>query len=579
MAQKIKTLGGNIKATTSGDDVIIDGFITTTDPDDDNDIMLPKGARLGRFKKNPMMLYNHDQDYPIGKAELIEVTDKGIRVKAKLSNSTVEAVTWVRDLVKEGILKTFSIGFDVFNESKNSLGFNEISDWQLNEFSIVTLPMNTAAEFSLAKTKGKAMSKQKNYKSAKLLTMRTKGAYVAARIWNAIYDLCESEDSWCFKKDPQALCQQMVLSIVEAAKVDEKAVWDLFHADVTEMPAPVLNAAASFLKIDPAELIALATADAAKENSGKIEETEEGENVAPASVENDSESGCKPTGGKTPSAKENVVSEGTSEKKALPVDNVNAPASETKPVTDQSQENIPPAKDPAPEVKELPMTVQSIIVSKEKFTKEEAIKWITEHNYSAEVDETDSSFRFRQRDPNEFDAQSFKTINFTDGIDAVVGQLKEGQKEAEKGFHNLAMKKVSEHKKSKTATVDACADIMMSLNATRNHAYDWEFVIKALQDGATEEPMTQQVTAPKATETNPTDFGSPMLDLMKSQLALTGELVSQIKMLNETCAKMVAAPMPIEQDNSQTVGTKGMASEVEERIARTRAKLKSFDIV
>jgi hypothetical protein len=75
---------------------------------------------------------------------------EGLWVKAQISNSDNPLIACVRDLVSEGILKTFSIGFEPKKE-QNVDGTNVISEWRLNEISIVTLPCNIDAEFALTK--------------------------------------------------------------------------------------------------------------------------------------------------------------------------------------------------------------------------------------------------------------------------------------------------------------------------------------------------------------------------------------------------------------------------------------------
>ncbi|MEK6526212.1 MAG: hypothetical protein AABZ22_05005, partial [Nitrospirota bacterium] len=74
--------------------------------------------------------------------------------------------------------------------------------------------------------------------------------------------------------------------------------------------------------------------------------------------------------------------------------------------------------------------VQTLIFSKEKFkTAEEAKAWAGEHGFDHDkVDETGESFRLRQKDPGEFKDGSFNTVEFTDGVKAVIGRLKESQR-------------------------------------------------------------------------------------------------------------------------------------------------------
>lgn len=68
-------------------------------------------------------------------------------------------------------------------------------------------------------------------------------------------------------------------------------------------------------------------------------------------------------------------------------------------------------------------TIQSLIFSKDKFDMDKAKKWVEDHegfgNYG--VEETDTSYRFRQYDPGHF--SEFRTVPITDGIAAVYGKI------------------------------------------------------------------------------------------------------------------------------------------------------------
>jgi hypothetical protein len=76
------------------------------------------------------------------------------------------------------------------------------------------------------------------------------------------------------------------------------------------------------------------------------------------------------------------------------------------------------------------MVVQSLIFSKEKFPDEESVtKWCEKNDYKVHknpgIDETEDSWRVRQRSPSDFDPKSFRTIKIEDGVSAVVGHLKD----------------------------------------------------------------------------------------------------------------------------------------------------------
>jgi phage gp29-like protein len=76
-----------------------------------------------------------------------------------------------------------------------------------------------------------------------------------------------------------------------------------------------------------------------------------------------------------------------------------------------------------------PTTVQSLVFSKDRFqTAASAQAWAREHGYkdgsNPGVDETEDSWRIRQRDPGDFDPKSFRTIELTAGVKAVIGKLR-----------------------------------------------------------------------------------------------------------------------------------------------------------
>lgn len=78
--------------------------------------------------------------------------------------------------------------------------------------------------------------------------------------------------------------------------------------------------------------------------------------------------------------------------------------------------------------------IQSLIFSKDTFTLEQAKQWLTDSENFGDygVDETDTSYRFRQYDPEYF--SEFRTASLADGISAVYGQIgkAEDADEAEK---------------------------------------------------------------------------------------------------------------------------------------------------
>jgi hypothetical protein len=75
--------------------------------------------------------------------------------------------------------------------------------------------------------------------------------------------------------------------------------------------------------------------------------------------------------------------------------------------------------------------IQTLILSKEKFKTLDAAKaWVKENKFKLDhegkgPDETETSWRFRQMSPGDFQENSFRTIAITDGVKAVIGRPKE----------------------------------------------------------------------------------------------------------------------------------------------------------
>ena len=128
-----------------------------------------KSGGLNGFKQNPVILFNHNYDRPIGRATSMEVSKEGLELGAKISKSAGE----VKDLIKDGVLGAFSVGFRVkdaeYNEETD--GF-EIKDAELFEVSVVSVPANQTAMFSLAKS----FDSMKEYQEFKNLFINNKEA-------------------------------------------------------------------------------------------------------------------------------------------------------------------------------------------------------------------------------------------------------------------------------------------------------------------------------------------------------------------------------------------------------------------
>ena len=153
--EKIFNLTSTFKAFDEDDDgsVHICGMASTADFDRAGDTISAEAwtkGGLGNFEKNPIILFNHNYDKPIGRATGLKVTENGLELKAKISKSAPDHVA---QLVKEGILGAFSVGFRVKDaDYLSETDGLKIKDAELFEVSVVSVPCNQAATFSLAKS-------------------------------------------------------------------------------------------------------------------------------------------------------------------------------------------------------------------------------------------------------------------------------------------------------------------------------------------------------------------------------------------------------------------------------------------
>jgi hypothetical protein len=94
--EKIFNLTSTFKALDESDDGIhICGMASTADFDRAGDTISAEAwtkGGLNNFEKNPIILFNHDYNKPIGRATGLKVTENGLELKAKISKSAPDHV-------------------------------------------------------------------------------------------------------------------------------------------------------------------------------------------------------------------------------------------------------------------------------------------------------------------------------------------------------------------------------------------------------------------------------------------------------------------------------------------------------
>lgn len=132
--------------------ITIEGFANTTNKDRSGDVILEEAWTKGgmnNYLQNPIVLAFHNHERPIGEVIEYSVNQEGLRVVAEISKAAGD----VYNLVKEGVLKAFSVGFRVKDADYDSeTDIFVIKDLELYELSVVSVPANSESIFSVKKS-------------------------------------------------------------------------------------------------------------------------------------------------------------------------------------------------------------------------------------------------------------------------------------------------------------------------------------------------------------------------------------------------------------------------------------------
>ena len=226
---RFKALG-----TKAAEGVMIEGYANRFKTDAYNERMDPMSVKLERFKQNPILLFNHDMNYPVGRVVAVESREDGLFVKALVSSADVEKIAYVRELVADGTLCTFSVRFagEQVVEDPEVTGGKLIKDWELQEVSVVSIPAQPDSTFSLAGAKSLGEARQ--------MVLKAKGAMVAQVAAEHISKLEEAGEK---KED-------LLQKIAEQSGSEPAALAEVLAGNVTPVSEPVLSALASVLGIE-----------------------------------------------------------------------------------------------------------------------------------------------------------------------------------------------------------------------------------------------------------------------------------------------------------------------------------------
>src|SRR3982751_617171 len=94
------------KVKAEGDLLKISGYASTNNKDRVGDVILPEAWAKGgleNYKKNPILLFNHNYGKPVGSTTEIRVDDKGLFIEGTISKSAGDTY----GLIEDQVLRTF----------------------------------------------------------------------------------------------------------------------------------------------------------------------------------------------------------------------------------------------------------------------------------------------------------------------------------------------------------------------------------------------------------------------------------------------------------------------------------------
>ena len=140
VAAQINTLGENE----------VEVIISTSALARDGHILEPSGCDLTNYRANPIVLWQHNPDVPVGRAPDLVVDGDKIRARITFAPLGIsQKADEVRGLVKSGIVSGVSVGFDVIDaeplDPKQPRGGQRFTKWELLECSFCSVPADPGA--------------------------------------------------------------------------------------------------------------------------------------------------------------------------------------------------------------------------------------------------------------------------------------------------------------------------------------------------------------------------------------------------------------------------------------------------
>lgn len=121
-------------------------YVLSDETRDTYNTVLASAWNLDVFRRNPIALFNHNKDQPIGKWRNVRVEGGKLLGYLELAEAgTSPRIDEIRSLVRQGILRATSVGFRYNKTEKIDDRTVRINDPTLHEASLVSVPSNPNA--------------------------------------------------------------------------------------------------------------------------------------------------------------------------------------------------------------------------------------------------------------------------------------------------------------------------------------------------------------------------------------------------------------------------------------------------
>ncbi len=214
----------------------------------DGHVLLPQGCQLRNYLANPIALWSHDPDQPVGNAENILVEAGQITARAIFAPAGISAkADEVCGLVKAAVIRAVSIGFDIIDseplDPKRPRGGQRITKWELLELSFVSVPADVGAVVA-ARSNGDNIVSDWKTGAAKGLPIEDSDDWDGAAAADSIF-------AWAGGKDFDPAKARQGFLVYDASAPSDRDAYKLPIAHVVDdkltVPKGAIRAAASRL--------------------------------------------------------------------------------------------------------------------------------------------------------------------------------------------------------------------------------------------------------------------------------------------------------------------------------------------